>query len=34
VLSYVLRYLRYALIGIWVAGGAPWAFLRLKLAQK
>lgn len=34
VLSYVLRYLRYALIGIWVAGGAPWTFLRLKLARR
>ena len=34
VLAYFLRYLRYALIGMWVAGGAPWTFLRLKLAQK
>ncbi|KAF0106836.1 MAG: phosphatase [Anaerolineaceae bacterium] len=34
VLAYSLRYLRYALIGAWVAGGAPWIFLRLKLAEK
>jgi membrane-associated phospholipid phosphatase len=33
-LAYFLRYLRYALIGFWVAAGAPWAFLRLKLAEK
>jgi membrane-associated phospholipid phosphatase len=34
VLAYVLRYLRYSLIGFWVAGGAPWTFIRLKLAEK
>jgi hypothetical protein len=34
VLAYFLRYLRYALIGFWVAGGAPWTFIRLKLAEK
>jgi membrane-associated phospholipid phosphatase len=34
VLPFILRYLRYALIGAWVAGGAPWIFLRLKLAEK
>jgi membrane-associated phospholipid phosphatase len=34
VLALSLRYLRYALIGFWVAGGAPWAFIRLKLAEK
>ncbi|MFH2104461.1 MAG: phosphatase PAP2 family protein [Chloroflexota bacterium] len=33
-LPYSLRYLRYAFIGAWVSGGAPWAFLRLKLAEK
>lgn len=33
VLAYSLRYLRYALIGAWMAGGAPWTFVRLKLAQ-
>lgn len=32
--AYLFRYLRYALIGVWVSGGAPWTFLRLKLAGK
>ena len=34
VLAYLLRYLRYTLIGFWVTGGAPWAFIRLQLAGK
>jgi membrane-associated phospholipid phosphatase len=34
VLAYFLRYLRYTLIGFWVTGGAPWTFIRLKLAEK
>jgi membrane-associated phospholipid phosphatase len=34
VLAYFLRYVRYTLIGFWVTGGAPWAFIRLKLAEK
>jgi membrane-associated phospholipid phosphatase len=34
ILSYSLRYLRYALIGFWVTGGAPWTFVRLKLSKK
>ena len=29
----MLRYLRYALIGLWVAYAAPWLFLRLNLAK-
>jgi membrane-associated phospholipid phosphatase len=29
----MVRFLRYALVGAWVAYGAPWLFLRLKLAQ-
>jgi membrane-associated phospholipid phosphatase len=29
----VLRVLRYALIGLWCALGAPWLFVRLKLAE-
>jgi hypothetical protein len=29
--SQVLRYARYAVTGFWVAYGAPWAFIRLKL---
>jgi membrane-associated phospholipid phosphatase len=32
--AYFLRYLRYALIGFWVTGGAPWTFIRVKLAKK
>jgi hypothetical protein len=28
---YVLRYLRYALVGAWVSGGAPWLFKRMRL---
>ncbi len=33
-LSYSLRYLRYALIGVWVTAGAPMLFIRLGLAHK
>jgi hypothetical protein len=33
-LALFFRYLRYAVIGFWVTGGAPWAFIRLKLAEK
>ena len=29
--SQVLRYARYAVTGFWVAYGAPWVFIRLKL---
>jgi hypothetical protein len=28
----VLRAVRYALVGLWVALGAPWIFVQLKLA--
>jgi membrane-associated phospholipid phosphatase len=31
-LAYLLRYLRYALVGLWVSGLAPWLFVRLGLA--
>ena len=30
----LFRFLRYGLLGAWVALGAPWAFLRLKLAER
>lgn len=30
---YTLRYLRYALVGFWISGLAPWAFIRLKIAK-
>lgn len=33
-LPYILRFIRYALVGWWVSGGAPWLFLRLNLAEK
>jgi len=33
-ISYLLRYLRYTLVGFWVSGGAPWLFLRFNLADK
>jgi hypothetical protein len=29
--SYILRYIRYALVGFWVTGGAPWLFFRFNL---
>jgi membrane-associated phospholipid phosphatase len=31
---YILRYVRYTLVGAWVSAGAPWLFVRLKLAGK
>jgi membrane-associated phospholipid phosphatase len=32
--AYILRYVRYVLLGLWIAAGAPYTFIRLKLAQK
>jgi membrane-associated phospholipid phosphatase len=34
VLPYLLRFVRYTLVGAWVSAGAPWVFVRLKLAGK
>jgi membrane-associated phospholipid phosphatase len=34
VLAYLFRFIRYVLIGFWITGGAPWCFIRLKLAEK
>jgi len=31
--GYILRYLRYAIVTLWMAFGAPWTFLKLKLAK-
>jgi hypothetical protein len=31
-ISYSIRYVRYALIGFWISGFAPWLFVKLKLA--
>lgn len=30
--GYFLRYIRYAIVALWMAFGAPWTFLKLKLA--
>ncbi len=30
---YLLRYIRYVLVGWWVTGGAPWIFIKFKLAE-
>ena len=32
-LPYILRYVRYALTGAWLTGGAPWLFFRFNLAR-
>ena len=32
--GYILRYIRYALVSIWAIFGAPWVFLKLKLAER
>jgi len=34
VLGYILRYVRYASVGLWAVFGAPWMFLKLGLATK
>jgi membrane-associated phospholipid phosphatase len=34
VIPYILRYIRYALVGAWISAGAPWIFVKLKLAKK
>lgn len=31
---YILRFIRYGLVGWWVSGGAPWIFIRFKLAER
>ena len=33
-LSYILRYFRYSLVGFWVIAGAPWLFFHFKLADR
>jgi membrane-associated phospholipid phosphatase len=33
-LPYILRFIRYTLVGAWVSAGAPWLFVRLRLAGK
>ena len=34
VFPYILRYIRYSLVGVWVSAGAPWIFVKLHLANK
>jgi len=34
VLPYILRYIRYVLVGAWISAGAPWIFVKLNLAKK
>jgi hypothetical protein len=31
--GYVLRYIRYTSVAFWAMFGAPWVFLKLKLAE-
>lgn len=33
-IAYILRYLRYTLVGCWISAGAPLVFLKLHLAEK
>ncbi|MGW8251887.1 MAG: hypothetical protein ACWGO1_14695 [Anaerolineales bacterium] len=33
VLHYILRYIRYSLVGLWVTGLAPIVFIKLRLSQ-
>ena len=30
---YVFRYIRYAIVGFWISGGAPWVFAKLNLTE-
>ena len=34
IISYITRYIRYAAIGFWISGFAPWLFIKLKLSSK
>jgi membrane-associated phospholipid phosphatase len=33
-LPYIMRFIRYALLGFWISGGAPWLFFRFNLAEQ
>jgi hypothetical protein len=33
IVPFILRYIRYFLVGIWMSAGAPWLFVRLRLAD-
>ena len=32
--SFILRFVRYTLVGGWVTGGAPWLFQKINLTEK
>lgn len=32
-ISEMLRFIRYGLVGFWIAGGAPWLFMKFRLEQ-
>ncbi|MGW8250964.1 MAG: hypothetical protein ACWGO1_10005 [Anaerolineales bacterium] len=32
-LGYLLRYIRYAGVSLWVTFGAPWVFIKFRLAE-
>ena len=34
IISYILRYFRYTIVGFWVTAGAPWLFFHFKLAER
>ena len=34
VFPYILRYIRYVLVGAWISAGGPWIFIKLNLAGK
>jgi membrane-associated phospholipid phosphatase len=31
-IPYILRFVRYGLVGLWVSAGAPWLFIKIRLA--
>ena len=33
ILGYALRYVRYAIVTFWMSFGAPWLFLKTRLAE-
>lgn len=33
VVAYIFRYFRYGLVGLWISFGAPWIFVKTKLAE-
>lgn len=33
IISYIFRFVRYGLVGLWISLGAPWVFVKIKLAD-